>query len=40
LVTLVNNVLVLAGIPSAWRTFVGSCFIVLAGTVFAARESS
>jgi simple sugar transport system permease protein len=40
LVTLVNNVLILAGIPSTWQTFVVGCFIVLAGTVFATRESS
>ncbi len=40
LVTLVNNVLILAGIPSTWQTFVVGCFIVLAGTVFAKREPS
>jgi simple sugar transport system permease protein len=40
LVTLVNNVLILAGIPTTWQTFVVGCFIVLAGTVFATRESS
>ncbi len=40
LVTLVNNVLILAGIPSTWQTFVVGCFIVLAGTVFAKRQSS
>lgn len=38
LVTLVNNVLILAGIPSSWQTFVVGCFIILAGTVFASRE--
>jgi simple sugar transport system permease protein len=37
LVTLVNNVLILAGIPSTWQKFVVGCFIVLAGTVFAMR---
>jgi len=40
LVTLVNNVLILAGIPSTWQTFVVGCFIVLAGTVFAKRGPS
>ncbi len=38
LVTLVNNVLILADIPSSWQTFVVGCFIILAGTVFASRE--
>jgi simple sugar transport system permease protein len=38
LVTLVNNVLILAGIPSTWQAFVVGCFIVLAGTVFANRD--
>lgn len=38
LVTLVNNVLILAGIPSTWQTFVVGCFIILAGTVFATRK--
>ena len=38
LVTLVNNVLILAGIPSTWQTFVVGCFIILAGTVFANRK--
>ncbi len=40
LVTLVNNVLILAGIPSTWQTFVVGCFIVLAGAVFATRQSA
>ncbi len=40
LVTLVNNVLILAGIPSTWQTFVVGCFIILAGTVFATRRSA
>src|ERR1019366_918478 len=40
LVTLVNNVLILAGIPTTWQTFLVGCFIVRAGTVFATRESS
>ncbi|MDR3494448.1 MAG: ABC transporter permease [Ancalomicrobiaceae bacterium] len=38
LVTLVNNVLILAGIPSTWQAFVVGCFIVLAGALFATRE--
>jgi len=37
LVTLVNNVLILAGIPSTWQRFVVGCFIVLAGAVFGMR---
>jgi simple sugar transport system permease protein len=37
LVTLVNNVLILAGIPSTWQKFVVGCFIVLAGAVFGMR---
>jgi simple sugar transport system permease protein len=37
LVTLVNNVLILAGIPSTWQKFVVGGFIVLAGVVFAMR---
>ncbi len=39
LVTLVNNVLILAGIPSTWQKFVVGSFIVLAGAVFAVRSS-
>jgi simple sugar transport system permease protein len=39
LVTLVNNVLILAGIPSTWQKFVVGCFIVLAGAVFGMRNS-
>jgi simple sugar transport system permease protein len=38
LVTLVNNVLILAGIPSTWQKFVVGCFIVLAGAVFGIRN--
>lgn len=37
LVTLVNNVLILAGIPSTWQKFVVGGFIVLAGAVFTMR---
>jgi simple sugar transport system permease protein len=40
LVTLVNNVLILAGIPSTWQTFVVGCFIIIAGTVFSIRHKS
>ncbi|MBB4301387.1 simple sugar transport system permease protein [Rhodobium orientis] len=40
LITLVNNVLILAGIPSTWQTFVVGCFIVLAGAVFGTRKSA
>lgn len=39
LITLVNNVLILAGIPSTWQAFVVGCFIVLAGALFATRET-
>lgn len=37
LVTLINNVLILAGIPSTWQKFVVGCFIVVAGAVFSIR---
>jgi simple sugar transport system permease protein len=33
-------VLILAGIPSTWQAFVVGCFIVLAGALFASREST
>ncbi len=39
LVTLVNNVLILAGIPSTWQSFVVGCFIVIAGAVFTLRTA-
>ncbi|WP_319495889.1 ABC transporter permease [uncultured Cohaesibacter sp.] len=35
LITLIDNVLILAGIPSTWQTFVIGCFIILAGALFA-----
>ena len=38
LVTLVNNVLILAGVPSTWQKVIIGCFIVLAGAVFAVRR--
>jgi simple sugar transport system permease protein len=37
LVTLVNNVLILAGVPSTWQKVIVGAFIVLAGSMFAVR---
>ncbi|MBK1662971.1 sugar ABC transporter permease [Rhodospirillum rubrum] len=39
LVTLINNVLILAGVPSTWQKVIVGIFIVLAGTLFALRVS-
>lgn len=38
LVTLVNNVLILAGVPSTWQKVIIGGFIVLAGAFFAIRH--
>ena len=38
LVTLINNVLILAGVPSTWQKLVIGIFILLAGAVFADRR--
>ena len=38
LVTLINNVLILAGVPSTWQKVIVGSFIVLAGAVFAAKR--
>ncbi len=38
LVTLVNNVLILAGVPSTWQKVIVGGFIVIAGAMFAVRE--
>ncbi|WP_442783462.1 ABC transporter permease [Collimonas fungivorans] len=38
LVTLINNVLILAGVPSTWQKVIVGAFIVLAGTVFASKR--
>lgn len=38
LVTLVNNSLVLAGVPSTWQKVIVGAFIVLAGAMFASRD--
>ena len=38
LVTLVNNSLVLAGVPSTWQKVIVGAFIVLAGAMFASRS--
>jgi simple sugar transport system permease protein len=40
LVTLINNVLILAGVPSTWQKVIVGAFIVLAGTVFANKRSA
>ena len=40
LVTLINNVLILAGVPSTWQKLIVGGFIVLAGALFASRKSS
>ncbi len=40
LVTLINNVLILAGVPSTWQKVIVGTFIVLAGAVFANKRSS
>ena len=37
LVTLINNVLILAGVPSTWQKVVIGAFILLAGVVFSGR---
>lgn len=39
LVTLVNNVLILVGVPSTWQKVIVGGFIVLAGAFFAIRRS-
>lgn len=39
LVTLINNVLILAGVPSTWQKVIVGAFIVLAGTVFASKRT-
>jgi simple sugar transport system permease protein len=39
LVTLINNVLILAGVPSTWQKVIVGLFIVVAGTVFATKRS-
>ena len=40
LVTLINNVLILAGVPSTWQKLIVGGFIVLAGALFASRKST
>ncbi len=37
LITLVNNVLILAGIPSTWQLVIVGSFILIAGTVFSLK---
>ena len=39
LITLVNNVLILVGIPSTWQFAIVGAFIVMAGLVFSIRTS-
>lgn len=38
LVTLINNVLILAGVPSTWQKVIVGAFILVAGAMFAARR--
>ena len=38
LVTLINNVLILAGVPSTWQKVIVGAFILVAGGLFAARR--
>ncbi|MCY0389311.1 ABC transporter permease [Robbsia sp. Bb-Pol-6] len=40
LVTLINNVLILAGVPSTWQKVIVGIFIVIAGTVFASKRAA
>lgn len=40
LVTLINSVLILAGVPSTWQKVIVGGFIVLAGAFFAIRKST
>ena len=39
LVALINNVLILAGVPSTWQKVIIGLFIVLAGSMFAERST-
>jgi simple sugar transport system permease protein len=38
LVTLINNVLILAGVPSTWQKVIIGAFILVAGACFAMRK--
>jgi len=38
LVTLINNVLILAGVPSTWQKVIIGAFILVAGGFFAMRS--
>lgn len=40
LVTLINNVLILAGVPSTWQKVIVGAFIVVAGIVFANKRAA
>jgi simple sugar transport system permease protein len=40
LVTLINNVLILAGVPSTWQKVIIGGFILVAGALFASRRSA
>ena len=40
LVTLINNVLILAGVPSTWQKVIVGTFIFVAGAVFASKRSA
>lgn len=39
LVTLINNVLILAGVPSTWQKVIVGAFILVAGTLFSIRRA-
>lgn len=39
LVTLINNVLILAGVPSTWQKVIVGAFILVAGTLFSIRRT-
>jgi simple sugar transport system permease protein len=40
LVTLINNVLILAGVPSTWQKVIVGAFILVAGALFASRREA
>jgi simple sugar transport system permease protein len=40
LVTLINNVLILAGVPSTWQRVIIGSFILFAGAMFALKRSA
>ncbi len=40
LVTLINNVLILAGVPTTWQKVIVGAFILVAGALFASRRAA